>query len=131
LSRSALVRLQHHAWARHSGKEKSGASDTSQITRGSDDARLPVLKKQLQTLGQVEGKTCSIDCRSANGDAERQPALAAEFVQRHVDLILSDGGTGAVSAARNATRANPIVFTGVGDPGGRAFSQASRVPAGT
>jgi len=72
------------------------------------DARRDVIVV-LQDLGYVEGRNLEVERRYADGRVERLPALAAELVQRHVDVIVA-GGTAAVRAAQAATKAIPIVF---------------------
>src|SRR6266568_3477942 len=49
-------------------------------------------RQGLQDLGYVEGKTIAITYRSAEGQPERLPALAAELVQLPVDVILAQSG---------------------------------------
>jgi putative ABC transport system substrate-binding protein len=49
-------------------------------------------RQTLQDLGYVEGKTIAIVYRSAEGQPERLPALAAELVQLPVDVILAQSG---------------------------------------
>ena len=44
--------------------------------------------------------------------------MAADFVDRKVDLIVAGGGHPSALAAKNATSTIPIVFTSVGDPVG-------------
>ena len=80
-----------------------------------------MFKQQLRDLGQVEGKTITIDYLLAEGKSERLPALAAELVRRNVDVILTGGGTPAATAAKNAAGTIPVVFQGVGDPVGQGF----------
>jgi putative ABC transport system substrate-binding protein len=63
----------------------------------------------LQDLGYVEGRNLEVERRYAEGRVERLPALAAELVQRHVNVIVA-GGSAAVRAAQSATKAIPIVF---------------------
>jgi putative ABC transport system substrate-binding protein len=53
--------------------------------------------------------------RSAAGNDERLPALAAELVAARVDIIVAEG-TAAALAAKAATRAVPIVMAISGDP---------------
>ena len=75
---------------------------------GTYDARRDVVVV-LQDLGYVEGRNLAVERRYADGLAERLPALAAELVQRNVDVMVA-GGTAAVRAAQAATKAIPIVF---------------------
>jgi putative ABC transport system substrate-binding protein len=75
-------------------------------------AGLAALRASLAELGHVEGRTVTIEYRSAEGRADRLPALAAELVARKVDVIVTGGGNVSVLAARGATRTIPIVMTG-------------------
>ena len=63
------------------------------------------------------------------GHSERFPALAAEAVQRKVDLIVC-AGTPPTSAAKNATSTIPILFYYVGDPVGSGFVASLARPGG-
>jgi putative ABC transport system substrate-binding protein len=56
-----------------------------------------------------------LDYRSADGQAERFPGLAAELVRLGVDVILTRG-TPAALAAKRATRTIPVVMASSGDP---------------
>ena len=69
----------------------------------------------LRDLGYVEGRNVVIEYRSAEGKLERLPALAAELVNLKVDVIVASV-TAAALAAKQATRATPIVFPAVSDP---------------
>jgi putative ABC transport system substrate-binding protein len=72
-------------------------------------------RQGLHELGYVEGPSLVMLYRSPEGRAERYPQLAAELVQRKVDLILTRG-TPATLAARKATATIPIVMAAVADP---------------
>ena len=78
--------------------------------------RFVAFRQALRELGYVEGTTILVEVRSADGRADRLPALAAELVQLKVDVIVADGGTASVLAAKNATQTIPIVFPTIGDP---------------
>jgi putative tryptophan/tyrosine transport system substrate-binding protein len=67
----------------------------------------------LRELGHLEGQNLVIEVRSGEGRNDRLPALAAELVGLHVDLIIT-GGPYALQAAKDATTTVPIVFAGVG-----------------
>ena len=71
----------------------------------------------LGELGLVDGRTIVIERRSADGDYERLPALAAELVQSRPQVIASIV-TQASIAAKEATTSIPIVIVAVGDPVG-------------
>jgi putative ABC transport system substrate-binding protein len=75
-----------------------------------------VFQHALHTLGWVEGHNFIMEYRWSEGQDERLPALAAELVQRQVDLILTTRGTPMALAAKHATTTIPIVFIGSADP---------------
>ena len=77
---------------------------------------LPVYRQGLTEMGYVEGQNLAIEYRSAKGHIDRLPALAADLVQRKVDLIAAFGGIASARAVKNATSAIPIVFLIGTDP---------------
>jgi len=81
---------------------------------GDEDASL--VKQRLGELGYREGKNLSFSFRSAEGQPERLPQLAADLVRAKPDVIVTGFGTETARAAQAATTAIPIVFTSVGDP---------------
>src|SRR5215471_8184585 len=72
--------------------------------------------QRLRDLGWIEGSTVAIEYRFAEGRDERYGEVAAEFVRRKVDVIVTPGG-GAL-AMKKATSTIPIVFTAANDPVG-------------
>jgi len=70
--------------------------------------------QRLSELGWIENRTIAIEYRWAEGRSERYAEIAAEFVERRVDVIVTQGG--AVAAAKKATSLIPIVFTVAADP---------------
>src|SRR6266702_1940272 len=54
-------------------------------------ARVEGFRQGLRELGYVEGKNIIIEWRSAEGKADRLPALAAELVRLKVDVIVTSG----------------------------------------
>ncbi len=70
-------------------------------------------EQELRALGYVEGQNLVIEFRNAEGHGERLPALAAELVQRHVDVLVAGGPEGILRAARQATSTIPIVMVAV------------------
>ena len=98
--------------------------------RSENDSRFEVFKQQLRDLGHVEGKTITIEYLSAEGKYDRLPDLAADLVRRNVDIIMTDGGTPAAIAARNATKTIPVVFALVSDPVGQGIVASLARPGG-
>ena len=80
------------------------------------DQDVVITKRRLEELGYVEGKNLVFDFRSAEGNPERLPQLAAELVKAGPDVIVAGFGTFAAKAAQSATTTIPVVFTSVGDP---------------
>ena len=80
-------------------------------------------------LGYAAGRNLVIEWRSAEGDASRLPALAAELVRLKVD-VLALAGTPAAFAAQKATTTIPIVMIGVGDPVGNGLVKSLARPGG-
>ena len=57
--------------------------------------------QRLRELGWSEGRTIAIEYRWAEGRSERYAEIAAEFVRRNVDVIVTSGV--AALAAKQAT----------------------------
>jgi len=65
--------------------------------------------------GYADGLDVVIEWRSANGDERRLPQMAADLVQRKVDVIVVQSMP-AAQVAKRATSAIPIVLAVVADP---------------
>ena len=73
-------------------------------------------RKGLSEVGYVEGRNVAIEYRWAHNENERLPDLAADFVRRGVQVIVTQVTTLAASSAKAATTSIPVVF-GIGaDP---------------
>src|SRR5262245_52940365 len=73
------------------------------------------LSQPLRALGWVEGRNLVFESRFDEGKRDRLPALAAELVDRNVDVLFAQG-TPAARAAKGATASVPIVMVYVADP---------------
>jgi putative ABC transport system substrate-binding protein len=71
--------------------------------------------QKLHALGYVEGQNVAIEYRWADGHDARLPGLAAELVHLNPDVIVTTG-TPSAFAAKQATKAIPIVMASAGDP---------------
>jgi putative ABC transport system substrate-binding protein len=87
------------------------------------------LVQRLRELGWIEGRTVAIEYRWAEGRPERFDEIAAEFVRRKVDVIVT-AATPAVLAAKEATSVIPIVFAAAGDPVGTGLVASLARPGG-
>jgi putative ABC transport system substrate-binding protein len=91
---------------------------------------LGAFRDELAKTGYVEGQNLTIEYRSAENHYDRLPALAADLVDRKVDLIVTIGGTPTALAAKSATSTIPIVFAFVSDPVGSGLVVSLARPGG-
>ena len=100
------------------------ASPTSEALR-LNAPFMPTLADQ----GFVEGRNLIVDTRSAEGQLDRLPALAAELVALKPDLIVALPAP-ATAAVKALTSDIPIVFAFVNDPIGLHFAASLNRPGG-
>jgi ABC-type uncharacterized transport system substrate-binding protein len=81
----------------------------------SDPFLRDVFIRRLRELGWIEGQNIMFEFRYAEGKYDRLPALAAELIDRNVDLIAASP-TPAALAAKNATQTVPIVGISFDNP---------------
>ena len=70
----------------------------------------------LKDEGFTDAENVAIAYHWAQGQYDRLPALAADFVSRGVSVIVATGGLQTSLAAKQATQTIPIVFTLGSDP---------------
>ncbi|HWT80717.1 MAG TPA: ABC transporter substrate-binding protein, partial [Candidatus Methylomirabilis sp.] len=92
-------------------------------------ARVSAFAAALQERGWTDGRNVRFEFRYTEGQPNRLPALAADLVQRKVDVILT-AGTESTDAARKATTTIPIVMAAVGDPIAASFIASLARPGG-
>lgn len=83
----------------------------------------------LRELGYVDGRNIVIEYRSAEGDPEALPFLAAELVDLKVDLIVVPGAQSAL-AAKDASTNIPVVMLFAPDPVGTGLIASLARPGG-
>jgi putative ABC transport system substrate-binding protein len=88
-----------------------------------------IFPKALNDLGDVEGKSIRFEFRSDQGQQGRLPELAGELVRLKADVIVA-WFTQAAIAARQATRAIPIVCALCGDLVGNGLVESLARPGG-
>jgi len=100
----------------------AGAQQTTAVARigflatgGTRAETTEPFQRGLRELGYVEGRNVVTEYRSADGKADRLPALAAELVALKVDVLVAAGQSAAL-AARQATKTIPIVLPTAEDP---------------
>jgi len=91
--------------------------------------RVGALRAGLRDRGYIEGKNIAIEIRSADGNYDRLPELAAELTRLKVDVIVASG-TKAVLAAMHATATIPIVDPVMSDPVALGVSNSLARPGG-
>jgi putative tryptophan/tyrosine transport system substrate-binding protein len=84
-------------------------------TRADQDPLLEEYRRGIRELGYIEGRTVETDYVYADAQFDRLPGLAAQLVERKVDIIVT-ASTPASLAAKRATAKIPIVFAASSDP---------------
>jgi putative ABC transport system substrate-binding protein len=77
--------------------------------------RVAAFRKGLSELGYVEGENIVVEYRWGEGHSERMPALAADLIDKKVEVICA-GNVVAAMAAKAVAGATPIIFLTAGDP---------------
>ena len=82
----------------------------------------------LRELGWAEGDNFTIEYRWSEGSSQRVSEIAAEFLRRDIDVIVTYGG--AVTILKQATTTIPIVFAVAIDPVRSGLVQSLERPGG-
>jgi putative ABC transport system substrate-binding protein len=104
------------AWGQHAATRTVGWLSLRSPDTDTDIANLAAFRQGLNQTGYAEGKNLAIELRFADGLYDRLPALAADLVQRQVEVIVTTGGPAVAHAAQAATSTIPIVFSSASDP---------------
>ena len=119
------------AWPRRTRAQQTGELPTIGFLGADAAAFAPwtaAFVARLGELGWIEGKTVAIEYRWSQGRSERYAEIAAEFVSRKVDVIVTVGS--AVPIVRQATVVIPIVFAVGIDPVGSGLVASLAQPGG-
>ena len=101
----------------------------SSSTAAVERPRREALVRRLAELGWTEGDTILIEDRSGEGSAERAGAVAAEFSQLKVAVMVMAGDAQGFAAKKTAPGI-PIVLAAAGDPVGRGLVASLARPGG-
>jgi len=107
-----------------------GFMNTLNSADASDLGLVAAFRQGLLETGFVEGQNVTVEYRWAQGQYDRFPELAAEFVRRQVAVIAATGGEPSPQSAMAATQTIPIVFTANGDPIREGLVTNLRQPGG-
>jgi putative tryptophan/tyrosine transport system substrate-binding protein len=97
----------------------------------SDGGGVPIkaFRQGLNDLGYAEGQNIFVEYRFAKGSLERISYLAAELIDKKVNLILT-AGTAQAQAIRQASTTIPIVLAISGDPVATGLAASLARPGG-
>ena len=119
------------AWPLAASAQQAGKLPTIGVL-GSDAAVwhpwTAALVERLRQLGWIDGRTIAIEYRWSQGRPERAAEIAAEFVHRKVDIVVTAGPH--VATLMQATAVIPIVFALAHDPVGGGIVASLARPGG-
>ena len=86
-------------------------------------------RKGLEEEAFAIGRNIAVEYRFSDGNEDRLPAIAADFVRRQVAVIVASGTPSAI-AAKASTSTVPIVFSMGIDPVGQGLVASMNRPGG-
>ncbi len=107
-----------YASSQASGQSRESMPRVGMLTPAPSATAKPAwdaFREAMKELGYVEGKSVAYEYRSAEGQPERLPELAAELTKLPVKVMVVANTPGNL-AAKKATTTIPIVMVAVGDP---------------
>src|SRR6185437_879534 len=120
-----------HASGASAQKAKSVTVAYLALLPGEDRTRLVAsFRRRLEELGYIAGQNLQLVYRSADGQPERLPGLAAELAGMKPDVIVTGFGTVAAKAGKAGAGGIPVVFMAVGDPVGAGIIDSLARPGG-
>jgi putative tryptophan/tyrosine transport system substrate-binding protein len=99
-------------------------------SRSTFESALSAFVQGLRQQGYVEDRNLNIEYSWADGHYDLLASMAAEFVRRHVAVIVTFQGTVTAEAAKAATSTIPIVFEIGTDPVAAGLVAAMNRPGG-
>jgi len=98
------------------------------VTASLDSKEAQAFRQGLRDAGCTEGRDVVIEWRSVDGDYKKVAGLAADLIQRKVDVIVVDT-TPATRTVKRATSTLPIVMASPPIQSDPAWSRTSRIQA--
>jgi putative ABC transport system substrate-binding protein len=116
-------------WSFHAGAQQGKVSRIGVLSLGNPQPNWNLVRDALRERGHVETKNTEFEIRSAEGNPKLLPGLAQELVRLKVDLIVAIF-TLPARAAKEATKAIPIVIAPSADPVGTGLVTSLSRPGG-
>jgi putative tryptophan/tyrosine transport system substrate-binding protein len=103
------------AWPLMARAQKQHMPTIAVLTVANFEPLWTPFREKMRDLGYSEGANVRFEFRSAEGNPELLPGIAAQVVHNNVSVIVAYL-TPTIAAAKHATSEIPIVMVGAGDP---------------